>query len=196
MIALSPDHNVGFTILGAGGTVTALSDVIAAAIIPALDQAGKEHANKIFSGTYSLTSSSSSSSGSHINSSITITTDGGPGLKVDRWISNSTDICTLIPLALGSQVSNSTDVSIRLYPTGLNNGNSSRVSFRAVVIQSPSSDGIGPFTRACSTWATADIANYGKVGVDEFVFELDGKTGEAVSVSPRALRVNLEKIST
>ncbi|KAL2012232.1 hypothetical protein VTN00DRAFT_4950 [Thermoascus crustaceus] len=115
VIALSPDHNVGFTILGAGGTVTALSDVVAAAIIPSLNQAGKEQADKTFSGTYSLTSSSSSSGG-HINSSITITTDDGPGLKVDRWISNSTDMFTPMSLALGSQVLDSTDVSIRLYP--------------------------------------------------------------------------------
>lgn len=188
MLALSPDHNVGFTILAAGvDKVASLSDVVASAIIPALEQAGKEQADKTFGGTYS------SSGDSKLNSSITITTDGGPGLKVECWISNSTDMFELImPLVGAPQLS---DVSVRLYPTGLKSP--SQVSFRAVIQSlSSSSSSIGPFTRSCSTWETVDTFHYGNVGVDEFVFQLDQTTGEAVSVSPRALRVSLSETST
>ncbi|KAL1981851.1 hypothetical protein VTN96DRAFT_2096 [Rasamsonia emersonii] len=184
--ALIPDYNVGFTILAAGGDSTSIplifSDIIAANIIPALEQAGKEEANRSFSGTYAVTSG--------LNSSITITVDDGPGLNVDRWISNSTDMFASLAVPYG--VTSAKDLSIRLYPTGLQDPSSSRISFRAV-IQPLSSGGIGPFTQACFTWAEVDGLVYGSVGVDEFLFELNA-TGNAVSVSPRALRVTLPKV--
>lgn len=199
MIALSPDHDVGFTILVAGKNPTYVplmfSDVVAAAIIPALEQAGKEEANKRFSGTYTSAT---------MNSSMVIVTDDGPGLKVERWISNSTDMFDALAKAQneGQHLSSSpSNMSIRLYPTGLYDMRRS-ISFRAIIqtlspSSSSSSEGKGtttggPFMQSCMTWAEVDSLVYGSVGVDEFVFELDER-GDASSVSPRALRVSLQR---
>lgn len=183
MLALSPDHNVGFTILAAGedtdATVMQLSDQIATTIIPALEQAAKNEARKRFAGTYTLNTS---------NSSITITTDRGPGLKVTRWISGSKDMLGMI-----AQLDKLTDpslLSVRLYPTGLEN--LGQVSFRAIIQALSPTQGIGPFSRSCITWQTVDSIVYGNVGLDEFIFYLNNR-GDAVSVSPRALRVSLPR---
>lgn len=185
--ALIPDYNVGFTICAAGGNSIpaplTFSDVIAANIMPALEQAGKEEANRSFSGTYAVTSG--------LNSSITISVDDGPGLKVDQWISNSTDMFATLAVPYGAPSADA--LSIRLYPTGLQDSSSSQISFRAIIQPRPSG-GTGPFTKACYTWAEVDGLVYGSVSVDEFVFEVDDTTGDAVSVSPRALRVTLPKV--
>jgi hypothetical protein len=194
MTALSPDHNVGFTILAAGdGTtalVAALSDAITGEIVPALEQAGKEEASKTFSGTYASLPTT--------NSSITINTacDCAPGLKVERWISDSVDMFEVIARIVGVE-----DVAIQLYPTGLRSPGpaSSNVSFRAIFESSaPGQQAVkdaGPFTRSCSTWETVDRYVYGNVGIDEFLFEVDVATGDAVSISPRAVRETLPKSS-
>jgi hypothetical protein len=57
MMGLSPEHDVGFTVLAAGpGThnaVWALGHLISTIVIPALDAAGKEEAAHRFAGAYS-----------------------------------------------------------------------------------------------------------------------------------------------
>ncbi|KAF7596307.1 hypothetical protein BBP40_002451 [Aspergillus hancockii] len=183
-LATSPDHNVGYAILAAGpgaaAVTTVLSDIIAASIVPALEQAAKEEAQQQFSGLYALSSGS--------NSSITITTDESSGLKVVRWINNLHDILEAIRAAWG--LTEATDASLRLYPTGLQT--SRRISFRAVVagLTQQSSQGTGPFTESCMTWMAVDAMVYGSVGIGEFVFDVDD-TGKAAAVSPRAMRVSL-----
>ncbi|KAJ5504779.1 hypothetical protein N7463_007653 [Penicillium fimorum] len=181
VLALSVDHGVGFTILSAGNnthsTVALASDLISAILIPALEQSAKDQAHQRFAGTYSLGAS---------NSSITITTDNGPGLVVTNWINNSDMLNAFMAL---NGISDPSQLSIRLYPTGLESPG--RISFRAVV-PPPLPSGIGPFTSSCITWVTVDSHVYGNVGIDEFVFNVD-QNGNAVSVSPRALHTTLEK---
>ncbi|RLL96047.1 hypothetical protein CFD26_101323 [Aspergillus turcosus] len=166
-LVLSPDHDVGFTVLAAGNntheSVVLTSDLIAAALIPALEQSAKDQARQRFAGTYALKHG--------YNSSITITTDEGPGLKVTSWISNSTNMFATIMDLEG--LTDLSLVSVRLYPTGLKSPG--QISFRAVIQQLPTSDGIGPFTSSCITWFTVDLLVYGNVGLDEFVFELNEK---------------------
>ncbi|KAB8232105.1 serine hydrolase domain-containing protein [Aspergillus alliaceus] len=187
MLAVSPDHDVGFAILAAGPgaaeVTTMVSDIIATTTVPALEQVAKEEAHKRFSGTYSLTNGS--------DFSVTITVDGGPGLKVMQWINKSHNMSEAIKAAYG--LTESTDVSIRLYPTGLQT--SKKISFRSVIpsLIQGSSQGIGPFTRSCRTWMAVDGMVYGSVGVDEFVFEIDHR-GRATAVSPRAMRVSLPRL--
>lgn len=182
VLALSPDHNVGFTILGAGQnthvSLALASDLISATLIPALEQSAKNQASKRFGGTYALNSG---------NSSISITTDDGPGLKITSWINNSSDMFKAFATLNG--ISDPSQLSIRLYPTGLETPG--QVSFRAVVPPSMP-NGIGPFTSSCITWVTVDSQVYGNVGIDEFVFDVDAD-GDAMSVSPRALRTVLPR---
>jgi hypothetical protein len=184
VLALDPDHVIGFNVLAAGSntheTVALASDIVSESLLPALDQAAKNQANGRFAGTYALTTT---------NSSITIDTDDGPALVVTNWINNGTDMFPSYMILYG--ISDRSQFSIRLYPTGLQSPG--QLSFRAVIpLQFP--PGIGPFTSSCITWATIDLQVYGNIGVDEFVFDFD-ESGNAASVSPRALRTILPKIS-
>ncbi|RAH73667.1 serine hydrolase domain-containing protein [Aspergillus aculeatinus CBS 121060] len=183
MLALSPDHKVGFTILIAGTnthwTAAYLSDLLANSLLPALDEAAKEEAILRFVGSYFARNSSSS---------LTITTDDGPGLKVETWLNEGNDMFNTLSLLVGASI---TDLSVRLYPTGLKAPG--RVSFRAVFRNlSLGVDGIGPFSQVCATWFLGDAFVYGAVGLDEFVFDVD-KQGKAVAVEARGVRMILKE---
>lgn len=183
-INFSPDYDVGFTVLVAGddptGTSRKVSNLVVETLIPALDLAAKEEANHQFSGTYALPDR---------NSSITIASDDGPGLKVADWINDSKDMVEAVSVLFG--VGDPSQASVRLYPTGLKSHG--QISFRAI-IRGPSQIPVteGPFSLACASWIMVDSKKYGNVGVDEFLFDLDSD-GEAVSVSPRALRETLPR---
>lgn len=190
MTALLPDYNVGFTILAAGeGTtaaVAALTDTVAQLLIPTLEEAAREETDNVYTGTYSVQDTAKT------NSSLVISIDDGTGLKVSQWISNSQDMFQVIEALSGI---NTPD--IRLYPTGLQqkrNGSCLYQSFRAVFGSANSGESIGPVTGSSITWELVDSYKYGNVGVDEFLFELDARTGEVVNVSPRALRQTLQKV--
>lgn len=183
ILALSPDHDLGFVILAAGESTTKavalITDLTINTLIPAIEDAAREEAKTQFAGAYSST-----------NATIKITTDDQPGLKVTEWTNESVDIMQVLAANLGLQ--NASDLSARLYPSGLKAPG--RVGFRAVFQDVSEGDsGIGPVTRACTTWGTVDSIIYGNVGVDEFMFGVDG-SGRAVSVSPRALRVEIPRV--
>lgn len=183
MMGLSPDHNVGFVILVAGEkttqTVYALADLFAKEIIPGLEDAAKEDARDRFAGTYSLG-----------GSTLTLTTDDGPGLKIKRWQNKGKDMLESLATLQPTEIEGQLDV--RLYPTGLESPG--RISFRSVVSGSaPTGPVNGPFTRACKSWMSVDGQVYGSVGLDEFVFDILDNGG-AVRVSPRSLRVSLARV--
>lgn len=184
ILALSPDHGVGFTILvaGTGGhvVVAMVADLVAQTMLPALEYIAKDQARVRFAGTYSATNA--------VNSSLTIITDSGPGLRVTNWTSNSTDMFQTFATLRGAN--DTSQVTIRLYPTGLETpGN---ISFRALIPPDLGLAPIGPFTGSCITWVTVDSYIYGSIGLDEFVFSL-GNNLRAVSVSPRVLRIDLQR---
>jgi hypothetical protein len=188
MTALLPDYNVGFTILAAGeGTtalVAALTDTVAQSLIPALEEAAREEADNVYTGTYRAQDTTKT------NSSLVISIDDGPGLIVEQWISNSVDMFQVVEALSGIDTPD-----IRLYPTGLQQKRNGCLyqSFRAVFGSSENSgDSIGPVTGSSITWELVDTYKYGNVGVDEFLYELDARTG-VVNVLPRALRQTLQK---
>ncbi|KAJ5605487.1 beta-lactamase/transpeptidase-like protein [Penicillium lagena] len=175
ILALSPDHNVGFTILAAGvGTteaVAGLSDLVANTLLPALEDVGKTEAKTNFGGVYES---------SQTNSTISISTDNGPGLKVDSWVRGGDNMLTVL-----SAIEESSVNSVRLYPTGLNAPG--EMSFRAIIQDLSASQGVGPITRSCNSWELADGKVYGNIGIDEFVFTVDS-CGKGTGLSPRAWR--------
>lgn len=181
MTGLSPDHGVGFTILAAGNDTTtvveALTQAMMQKLVPALDAAAKEEAVSRFTGTYAHNNS---------NSSITVTTDGGPGLKVDDWVNDSVDMIATIQTLAGY----TSAPSVRLYPTGLES--LGKISFIALIQQLDSTSSSSEVP--CTTWFEVDSQVYGNVGVDEFLFEVDSQ-GDAVGLSPRALRTVLPRAS-
>lgn len=188
MFALARDWEVGFVILAAGNDTTvavaALSDVLTHTIFPALEDTARSQAHKKFAGTYV-------SSEAGVNSSITLTTlPGEPALVVESWISNGTDFKAVI----ADFESAADGVDIRLYPSLLDQMTSEQaelLGYRAVIEAISSSPPSALFSTNCISWFTVDSLNYGGVGIDEFEFEV--KDGAVVSVSPRALRISLEK---
>lgn len=185
-IGLSPDHDTGFTVLVAGSnshqSTAMISEIVADTLLPTLDIVARNQALERFGGTYELATDGS-------NSSITITADDGPGLKFERWISNSVDMYeTLMGL---QHVTDRSALNIRLQPTGLET--SSKIGFSAVIYAQPVPDHAGPITGSCFSWQLLDSFIYGNVALSEFEFEVNDN-GDATSVSPRALRITLPRL--
>lgn len=130
---LMPDYDVGFNVLAAGpasGTyINRLSDLISEIFYPALEAAAKAEADCTYAGTFRDPSG--------LNSSITVITDSRPGLGLQQWIFNGTDITS----AFASQLlpflpspPKGAKIVARLYPTGLQtakDGQLTRTAFRA-----------------------------------------------------------------
>lgn len=185
-IGLSPDYDAGFSVLLAGSnshqSTAMISEIVSDILLPSLDLVARNQALKRFGGTYQLATDGS-------NSSITITADDGPGLKIESWISNSVDMyATLMSM---QKVTDRSAMSIRLQPTGLQTG--TRIGFAAVIYSQPTPPNAGPITGSCFSWQLLESFIYGNVALSEFEFEVNDD-GNATSVSPRALRITLPRL--
>lgn len=187
-IVLDPDHDIGFSIFAAGANPivqsTVVADLIAATWIPAFEAAAREQAQTNYAGSYRAAD--------HLNSSITIgLSNSRPGLGVESWISNGTDMLKAygnIP-TVGATAKQT--VSARLYPAGLQSGN--QQAFRAAFELLPQPRVGKVFSANCGSWVDAGTVSYGEVAFGDFVVGVQPKTGKAISVSPKALRVVLER---
>ncbi|KKK21307.1 hypothetical protein P175DRAFT_0478861 [Aspergillus ochraceoroseus IBT 24754] len=197
LIGLLPDHGVGLSVLAAGadsalatGSVPVLANLLSSALVPALEEAAKEEAAKLYTGTYAEASTTNATS------AITFTVDDSPGLSVTAWTNNGINMLETVMGFYGAP--NVSDVSVRLYYSGLQYRTpcgSTFVGFRAIMqstaaASTPAFD--GPFTQSCISWQLINVMPYGNVGLDEFLFELNAD-GDVVSVQPRALRITLAK---
>ncbi|KAJ5639546.1 uncharacterized protein N7484_007408 [Penicillium longicatenatum] len=186
-LGLVPDWGVGYAILSAD-TVrpadlnehadymqTALNGVITTAV---------QQAARNYSGRYI----SSGSSTSYIVVDYEKRTPWG--LYIEDFVSNGTDLRKTLSELFG--VSHASDLSIRLYPTGLSEetGSGSRQTFRAVFQDETELADNG--TPTCVSWLELDKYQYAGHGLDEFIFTLNAQ-GEAVRVEIPALNVTLQK---
>jgi len=183
--AIIPDYQIGFAVAIAGpGSHNWIDGLIVDTLLPALEDTALQQADAAYAGTFKPIATS------QLNSSLTLTTETGkPGLGIQTWISNGTDMITYIQTSLAS----SRDV--RMLPTFLEKktnagGGTTEIAWRAVpdmtFYTSP-----GPFS-ACGSWSAVDIASYGRFPLDQFIFELD-RNGYAVNVNLRAFKVVLER---
>ncbi|KAF2108523.1 beta-lactamase/transpeptidase-like protein [Lophiotrema nucula] len=177
ILALMPDYDVGFAVAMAsevGETPYPLNDLIVETLLPALEEVGREQAHARFAGTYTAT---------NINSTITLSTSPGKsGLKIDRWISNSTND---IVKAFGDPE------DFRAYFTNVESEDGKEVHWRANSGFTDGGEGNGPFT-SCQTWLNVDRPTWGLYGLDDFTFHL-GKDGKVDRLEVKALKVVLEK---
>lgn len=178
-IATIPDYNIGFTVAIAGtGDHSWIDGLIVDIVVPALDATAMEQTNAAYAGTFRPTSD--------LNTSLTLTTEAGkPGLGIQNWISNGTDV-----VGYFQNIASSRDV--RVLPTSLERGTgaATQVAWRAVPDLSRYS-APGPFS-ACVSWFAMDIAAYGRYPYDQLIFNLD-QNGDAVSVTLRAFNITLER---
>ena len=211
LMVLIPDYDLGLTILVAGDTsiVNSLARTVLKALIPVVERIGREQAATRYAGLYASTVP--------LNSSIRLVVQDGPGLKIERWISNGSDILREYGAFFQPVGAGNVDVDVRLYPTGLTDTPPTRygaahhsspvqdASFRAVfqVLPSSSSNSTNSktnnnsaddfFLQTCISWGGLDAPVYGGNALDDFVFHFD-RLGNVVSLEARALRVILRKL--
>ncbi|KAF5611204.1 beta-lactamase 2 [Fusarium subglutinans] len=166
LMALLPDWGIGFTVLAAGTDAQEVVGMIPAAIVsklvPALEQAAKRQARQSYSGRY----------GNERNAMTLAVQDSLPGLGVTSWLVDGHDMFDLIRLMVSESSTGSGNVSMRLYPTGLQtqtDGKTRLESWRAVyeIIEVVSSS-----SSYCDSWFAVDSVTYGGVSIDEFVIDL------------------------
>ena len=186
ILVLSPDYNIGFSLLAAGEDssldirVSILADLIGDTLLPALEVVAQQQAVGAFVGVYT----------SAPNSSLTLASDSFPGLAIKSWTSNSTD-----ELAAYAMLQGVPSVELRLYPTNLVSSSATGTSIAwRMILTEPSSD-TGVFSLGCTSWGNIDNPIYGAQGVDEFDFTI-GRDGVAKSVTLPAFRQTLLKTSS
>lgn len=205
IVVLIPDYGTGFSLLAENTdpairapAVNIVLDHITNAILPALEAQAAAEAGCNFAGSYVSTDAT-------LNSSVTIAlnestapgTSSG-GLSITRWVSNGTDV--LASAKFGG-------IKPRLLPSILNQspeGTPGQVTFQ--LSQNPQTNSYfapgaskleveGPFTGQYNTnidWLTVGLSPYGKLGINLFVFDVDGQ-GRATALSPAATRVTLKR---
>jgi CubicO group peptidase (beta-lactamase class C family) len=174
---LIPDFGVGFVVMTAGesGNVdTAISTQILDKLLPELDEAARIEADAAYAGTYIATNG--------LNSTVKLaTTPGVPGLSIEQWVSNGTNLRSVW---LGDYE------WFQMYPTNIVSDDGKQISWRSSFISVP--DTGSPF-EACPSWFGIDRPTYGVYGVDEYVFHLD-ENGKAWGLEPKAQKIILQRV--
>lgn len=203
LLAIVPDFDLGFTILGASRSgvqpqaVQLVADLVTESIMPAVMEQARREALQNLAGTYI-------SKDSRLNTSLTLTVPKSstdePGLLVSEWISNGTDVKSILTSTLISIIphipTRPVDPSfVRLVPTIQDGAVSGQIAF-----QMQSVNPTGPvkghlFSRMYDVgdWAsTIDQLTYEDTRIDELVFHVD-KTGKANAVTASAYHVKLHR---
>ncbi|MDI1484867.1 MAG: hypothetical protein OHK93_000001, partial [Ramalina farinacea] len=180
-LILSPDHGAGFSILISGvqdpsKACSAVADALTSIVLPAFEAQAATEASQHFAGTYISRTPG-------LNSSIELVVNAsyGPGLVLNSWVSNGTDMFSwLIAAGITDELS--------LFPTDLRSAPADKVgqwAFRATYGNSSlmSTEGLGPFmkqTVGAEIFQAVDSYFYGGVSLDLFVVDVDGN-GSATS---------------
>lgn len=190
LLILIPDYEISISILTAGPNgivVNYVSEMIVQTLIPALEKSAKEEAANILTGLYT------SETGG--NSSISLTVDDGPGLVVESWTSNSSNLLQTAEEYLQATGGGHIN-SMRLYPTGLKDSQNcqNQAAYRAVFdLSTEPSSTPRVFDQNVNAWENIDEVTYGEISIDDFVFEFDS-SGAVVHIEPRILRSTLVKV--
>lgn len=199
---LSPDHQLGITVQVAGASAGldrwTLRAVAAETFVAAAERAGREVAARTVAGTFV-------EEGNDNNNLTLAVEDGRPGIGIEDWSVNGTDVKSSL-VGLLFELAEGTEVVARLYPTGLveRTEDGGRVEkwravreiapwrFERARVEDPES--LGWFDDRCATWlGTADVEDEeGRVN-DEFLLEVDGE-GMVVGVRHELTGSRLRRI--
>ncbi|KFA77434.1 hypothetical protein S40288_03087 [Stachybotrys chartarum IBT 40288] len=198
IIGLSPDHGIGFSILIAGSSATParwpIRDTVGEIFLPAAEAAAAENAARNIAGTYT-----SATEGNNITLAVN---DNYAGLGIESFYYNGLNGA---PLFAGAEAGLDANISLRLYPTGINsfslslatqyktNGTFS-LAHRAVLSSYPllpraAADGGegGLFDRSFA-WTNIDFLG----PVDEVIFEVVNARVESLRVT--ATEMNYRRV--
>ncbi|KAK3944422.1 beta-lactamase/transpeptidase-like protein [Diplogelasinospora grovesii] len=189
-LVLLPDYGAGFSILSASSDpgrlihVVAIADLVANAIIPALDAQAAAEAERKFGGVYSSTSQG-------LNSTFTLSVDrshgAAPGLTISPWFSNGTDVLAQLAGEIGPP-------PYRLLPSN-SDPKARKVAFQLVgSVDAPiSAAPPGLFLQSVAgDWNYAGLVTYDGTPLSLFVFDT-APDGRAVAGSPAAFGITLKR---
>ncbi|KAL2125963.1 hypothetical protein VTI74DRAFT_2077 [Chaetomium olivicolor] len=178
LIALSPDHGVGFTLFVGGPAASPTYDLLQRRVsevwLGAAEQAGREENLAVYGGNYMLPDGSVAEF---------VLRDNEPGLFLSNLVSNGTDILALLRPII--DMPDGSKLGMWLYPMGLAGKN--KVAFRGVL----GVQGV-PASETCSSWGLLDLIMYGGNSAQLFIFEL-GKDGKAVAVEVPVLKKTMRR---
>lgn len=189
LLVLVPDYDIviAFNMAGPaanGGIIYGVLTQIIGPLLQAVDAAAREEATERYVGTYNDAAA---------DSTITLSTDDGPGLLVSNFTVRGADVLTAyaqLPLV------QTTIADLRLYPTNLIAGN--KTEWRGVYDTYTAKEAAAANAQlffadgSCQSWSAIDNTIYGLKSLDEFVFE-SGPNGIVETITPTAWRVALKR---
>ena len=211
ILAIVPDYDIAISILTGGPEVVADSyaparilSSVAQAIIPAVEQAGREEASSPdgFIGTYGDEAT---------KSEITLRMDSGPGLVVSSFnvrgfdvLDHATDY-NLAALESGGDSGGSASIRMRLYPTNTANkqngqgyGQGQTSAWRGAVDvltdeqKTEAEKQLFYKDGSCQTWFELDRAAYNYLSLWQFDF-VNGDDGKITAIKNAAFNVTMVK---
>lgn len=197
LFVLIPDYNLTITLLNAGpevsgGLLQTLFSEIIKELLPAVEEAGKDEAAKIYGGTYT---------DNKTNSTLTLSVDDEPGFSITNWTVRGIDIASTY-LSIGLPPTFPTppgEVRFRLYPTGLESNTESSWRMMATAGSAEDNDDANALFAwpdgNCNTWASLDRIVYQLLAHEHFVFTESGRGSDrtAEKLELVGYRVKLQK---
>jgi CubicO group peptidase (beta-lactamase class C family) len=210
LILLVPEYDLGITIFTAGDEtfLDVLLEMLTVPLIRAADELAARRVKETCVGTYTSPSTQEQTT----NSTLTLTYTPTHGLEISEWISNSTDVLSIIPKHF--QFPKNTKFHAQLIPTGLYRDEEKEVGelWRIAIVMDreappepvlgpPSEDEIhaGLWSASTPVWdefCITDVDNimYAGKPLNEAVFwDRDEKTGTFGKVELTAFRINLTR---
>lgn len=193
---LSPDHNIGFTVLIAGESTGAsrftLRNAIGEYFIPAAENAAFTNAEESYTGVFV--------DSAFPGTNITLTTDADkPGLGMSSWFVNGSDWRG--NLTLPGFVYPSANTSVRLYPNGIAKPSQIHATERGMIAvpqllpaepRSAAEGGVGLFNVGCESWQAAGFWAIGGGYLDQFVFDIEN--GKVMGVRHPWAGLNMTRV--
>jgi CubicO group peptidase (beta-lactamase class C family) len=193
IVVVIPEYGAGFNLVDTyGGTTRSglqglLIDAVISHILPALEAQAAREASQSLAGTYVASVEAG------LNTTLTLVVDDAvPGLTVEQWISNSSDVLLYQPQIFGHTG------GLRLLPSIVER-DSSKWAFRILKIQNATNAAatqrVGPLTWMAETnwdWALSGQFTHAAEPVNLAIFDVDDD-GQAVGLDLPAFKIRLEK---
>lgn len=182
-IAVIPEYEIGLSINVAGAAdkdYAIVREIFSAALqnlVPGLEALARAQAAAKYAGTYTSTAGNATSS-------LTLSVDGGPGLKIDEWTLLDNSVLEII--AMLHRAEGAAGIDVRAYPVGAED------RWLLVVERVAGEEDTSVYAGTCETWFTLDQMRFAGLPTDELDFVVED--GEVVGVASPGLRQNLAKV--
>lgn len=182
-VAIIPEYRIGIAVNYAGPGDDPVSrtilDLAVQHVIPVFDDLARAQAEQKYVGSYS-----SGEEGS--GSSLVLTLDNGPGLKVVEWTSEGVPVSEAWLALFGGSIG-MVDVDMRIYPVG--EGERWQVGFEGI----PERKVPGIFETSCDGWFAFNAFRYAGLPGDMIHF-VTGDDGVAIEAEVPGMRQNLTRV--